>query len=222
MEVEGAFSGCFPDFTDKPSADQEPSLQKPLSRAAGEDDGAGAAKAGFECNVCLGLAADPVVTSCGHLYCWPCIYRWSHHEATPKSSPLCPVCKSPFSESSLIPLYGCGIDAKSRCGNHDIPDRPKDHRKLVAAANTISDDDRRRTYPFYGGSHGRSSAASLSPLAMLPWLSPNRLDFFTGSYQSSAMALAAAERGGRESMRRRGMHELRVEIWLHQFGEYHE
>jgi hypothetical protein len=34
-----------------------------------------AAAAAFECNVCLELAKDPVVTLCGHLYCWPCLYR---------------------------------------------------------------------------------------------------------------------------------------------------
>jgi hypothetical protein len=29
----------------------------------------------FECNICLELAREPVVTYCGHLYCWPCLYR---------------------------------------------------------------------------------------------------------------------------------------------------
>ena len=29
----------------------------------------------FECNICYEIAREPVVTVCGHLYCWPCIYR---------------------------------------------------------------------------------------------------------------------------------------------------
>ncbi|KAL3353098.1 hypothetical protein AABB24_020871, partial [Solanum stoloniferum] len=33
---------------------------------------------GFECNICLDVVHDPVVTLCGHLYCWPCIYKWIH------------------------------------------------------------------------------------------------------------------------------------------------
>ena len=32
-------------------------------------------KAQFECNICLDAARDPVVTQCGHLYCWPCLHR---------------------------------------------------------------------------------------------------------------------------------------------------
>lgn len=29
----------------------------------------------FECNICFDQPSQPVVTSCGHLYCWGCIYR---------------------------------------------------------------------------------------------------------------------------------------------------
>jgi len=30
----------------------------------------------YECNICYEVAREPVVTMCGHLYCWPCLYRY--------------------------------------------------------------------------------------------------------------------------------------------------
>ncbi len=31
----------------------------------------------FLCSICLEVVSDePVVTRCGHLYCWPCLYTW--------------------------------------------------------------------------------------------------------------------------------------------------
>jgi E3 ubiquitin-protein ligase RNF5 len=29
----------------------------------------------FECNICLEMAKEPIVTLCGHLFCWPCLFR---------------------------------------------------------------------------------------------------------------------------------------------------
>lgn len=64
----------------------------------------------FECNICLDLVKDPVVTFCGHLYCWPCIYRWITFplENPDQKHPQCPVCKTEVSQKTLIPLYGRG------------------------------------------------------------------------------------------------------------------
>ncbi|XP_004487285.1 E3 ubiquitin-protein ligase RMA1H1 [Cicer arietinum] len=68
---------------------------------------------GFDCNICLDCVQDPVVTLCGHLYCWPCIYKWlnfhGENKEKQKNKPQCPVCKSDISQSSIVPLYGRGL-----------------------------------------------------------------------------------------------------------------
>ncbi|KMZ72138.1 RING finger protein 5 [Zostera marina] len=87
----------------------------------------------FECNICLDLAQDPIVTLCGHLFCWPCLYKWlgihSH-------SPECPVCKAVIQQEKLVPLYGRGktsTDPRSRSvPGVDIPHRPTGQRPETA------------------------------------------------------------------------------------------
>mmetsp|Transcript_6263 Transcript_6263/g.18657 ORF Transcript_6263/g.18657 Transcript_6263/m.18657 type:complete len:233 (+) Transcript_6263:52-750(+) len=87
----------------------------------------------FECNICLDAANEPVVTLCGHLYCWPCIYRWIEVSA----APACPVCKAPVSQKRLIPVYGRGkpqLDPRTAQVEvvekdfHPIPSRPHSRR----------------------------------------------------------------------------------------------
>ena len=56
----------------------------------------------FECNICYGICQEPIVTTCGHLYCWPCIYQWVN---TNRTYLTCPVCKNGISENRLIPIY---------------------------------------------------------------------------------------------------------------------
>ncbi|XP_039013168.1 E3 ubiquitin-protein ligase RMA1H1-like [Hibiscus syriacus] len=83
----------------------------------------------FDCNICLDSVQDPVVTLCGHLYCWPCIYKWLHFEDQGWKQHQCPVCKAEVSDATLIPLYGRGVTTKesktetSRFGMN-IPKRP--------------------------------------------------------------------------------------------------
>ncbi|XP_051136243.1 E3 ubiquitin-protein ligase RMA1H1-like [Andrographis paniculata] len=89
----------------------------------------------FDCNICLDSCLDPVVTLCGHLYCWPCIYKWLHVQTTSASfeseddRPKCPVCKAYISTSSLVPLYGRGQEHGSEVKKPPqldltIPNRP--------------------------------------------------------------------------------------------------
>ncbi|CAM8902235.1 unnamed protein product [Rhodiola kirilowii] len=90
----------------------------------------------FECNICLDLAQDPIVTLCGHLFCWPCLYRWLHHHSY---SQECPVCKALIQEEKLVPLYGRGKkrereDPRSKPipGMEEIPNRPSGQRPETA------------------------------------------------------------------------------------------
>lgn len=82
----------------------------------------------FDCSICLDFACDPVVTLCGHLYCWPCIYKWFDSQSTSLASdelPQCPVCKSEISEKTMVPLYGRGQSlSQSEPEGKVIPPRP--------------------------------------------------------------------------------------------------
>ncbi|KAE8729161.1 Nucleotide-diphospho-sugar transferases superfamily protein [Hibiscus syriacus] len=87
----------------------------------------------FECNICFELAQDPIVTLCGHLFCWPCLYRWLHHHSNCQE---CPVCKALVQEEKLVPLYGRGknqtdLRSKSYPGM-EIPNRPAGQRPATA------------------------------------------------------------------------------------------
>ncbi|KAL6569771.1 hypothetical protein OROMI_014285 [Orobanche minor] len=75
----------------------------------------------YDCNICLVMAKEPVLTCCGHLFCWPCFYQVSNVDSTSKE---CPVCKGEVSESTVIPIYGDGGNERVS-GIEDIPPRPK-------------------------------------------------------------------------------------------------
>ncbi|OII71753.1 uncharacterized protein cubi_00560 [Cryptosporidium ubiquitum] len=59
----------------------------------------------FECNICFENAYEPIVTRCGHLYCWSCICSWLD-----RGYGDCPVCKAGVNPDNVIPLYGRGSE----------------------------------------------------------------------------------------------------------------
>ncbi|KAL2480491.1 RING/U-box superfamily protein [Abeliophyllum distichum] len=81
----------------------------------------------FDCNICLDLAKDPVVTCCGHLFCWPCLYRWLHHHSDAKE---CPVCKGEVTVKTVTPIYGRGNNTREAevDSSLKIPLRPQARR----------------------------------------------------------------------------------------------
>ncbi|KAJ1803069.1 hypothetical protein LPJ75_005983, partial [Coemansia sp. RSA 2598] len=76
----------------------------------------------FSCNICFDTATDPVLTICGHLFCWSCLVQWLERSAT------CPVCKAGCDKEKVIPVYGRGKEEKDPRLNTNIPNRPAGQR----------------------------------------------------------------------------------------------
>lgn len=98
---------------------------------------------GFTCNICYEPAEqDPIVTPCGHLYCWPCLYTWLHRTPRASNRCPCPVCKVVIEQSRLIPLYGIGrsngSDPRLSVPSFEIPNRPAAPRFTARPASTAS------------------------------------------------------------------------------------
>ncbi|KAJ1267420.1 hypothetical protein BS78_07G054600 [Paspalum vaginatum] len=92
---------------------------------AAKKDGCCECNSSFECNICLDPAKEPVVTTCGHLFCWPCLYQWLHGHS-PHSE--CPVCKGEVLEVNVTPIYGRGGEEGNSAGL-DMPPRPRANRR---------------------------------------------------------------------------------------------
>uniref|UniRef100_A0A6N2KER6 E3 ubiquitin-protein ligase RMA n=1 Tax=Salix viminalis TaxID=40686 RepID=A0A6N2KER6_SALVM len=128
----------------------------------------------FDCNICFDFAHEPVVTLCGHLYCWPCIYKWLHVQSASLASdehPQCPVCKANISHTTMVPLYGRGQgsteadEGKTLYRGMIIPPRPSAcGAQDVVLSNTSNTGQRlpyRNPYRSHNGGFEEASPSSL-------------------------------------------------------------
>ncbi|KAJ6379258.1 hypothetical protein OIU76_015972 [Salix suchowensis] len=98
--------------------EDKPSLSSWKSVSETVMDSDDSPSSGFDCNICLDSVQDPVVTLCGHLYCWPCLYKWLHFQSISaekqdqQPQQQCPVCKAEVSQSTIVPLFGRGQSTK--------------------------------------------------------------------------------------------------------------
>ncbi|KAJ0229672.1 hypothetical protein HA466_0314750 [Hirschfeldia incana] len=81
----------------------------------------------FDCNICLDVSKEPVLTCCGHLYCWPCLFQWLNISEAKE----CPVCKGEVTSKTVTPIYGRGNPKRKlveECLDPKIPMRPHARR----------------------------------------------------------------------------------------------
>ena len=90
----------------------------------------------FECNVCFETAREPVVTPCGHLYCWRCVKQWLDG-----GNHACPVCKSTIDQDVLIPLYGLGVGEANRASGKNAKQELSSSRSLAALLGLRPNED---------------------------------------------------------------------------------
>ncbi|XP_057862976.2 uncharacterized protein LOC131071232 [Cryptomeria japonica] len=103
-----------------------------INQTSGSGDGGS-----FDCNICLELVQDPVVTLCGHLFCWPCLYRQLQEPSIYKE---CPVCKTTVVEDKVIPLYGRGKVRSADPRTKSVPDVSIPHRPSGQRPHTVRTD----------------------------------------------------------------------------------
>ena len=75
----------------------------------------------FDCKICMCTSNEPIVTHCGHLFCWACLYQWSVSRKSEKIP--CPVCNNSVSINDIIPLYASQENHKKKY--EDVPNRPR-------------------------------------------------------------------------------------------------
>ena len=100
---------------------QDPILDTQPTEPPQASNSSEAEKHYFDCKICLEESKEPVVTLCGHLYCWTCLYDWArvkHSETVP-----CPSCNSAVEIKKVIPLYTSKEEHARR--DHAIPRRPQ-------------------------------------------------------------------------------------------------
>ncbi|XP_073012140.1 E3 ubiquitin-protein ligase RMA2-like [Typha latifolia] len=184
---------------------------------------ASSAAAYFDCNICLEFAVDPVITLCGHLYCWPCIYKWLQVDST--SSQRCPVCKAVISQNSLIPLYGRGLSSKVGSNrNPKIPSQPSlctineeaHTQPNMDAYLDVNPPMQQSRYHDYSHSHlhfcpyHTRGVIGLTAAANLPWVFRN----LTMGELCNADPYHFAMGGERMRRRQRRIEEALNDLWL--------
>ncbi|KAK6933689.1 Zinc finger, C3HC4 RING-type [Dillenia turbinata] len=83
----------------------------------------------FDCNICLEMAKEPILTCCGHLFCWPCFFKLPYVNSYAKE---CPACKGEVTDTNVTPIYGNGDGTSNRdeviVADLEVPPRPRANR----------------------------------------------------------------------------------------------
>ncbi|PHJ23677.1 zinc c3hc4 type (ring finger) domain-containing protein [Cystoisospora suis] len=106
--------GCSSSSSTSSSNNKASSSQKTATSSSTTRANNASTMTRFDCNICFDEATDPVVTRCGHLFCWRCLHAWLQRGANE-----CPVCKGYTTTKNVIPIYGRGGESHPHDGDED-------------------------------------------------------------------------------------------------------
>eukprot|EP00770_Monocercomonoides_exilis_P012758 MONOS_12702.1-p1 / transcript=MONOS_12702.1 / gene=MONOS_12702 / organism=Monocercomonoides_exilis_PA203 / gene_product=unspecified product / transcript_product=unspecified product / location=Mono_scaffold00721:7722-8565(+) / protein_length=176 / sequence_SO=supercontig / SO=protein_coding / is_pseudo=false len=72
----------------------------------------------FKCIICFDVPSDPVLTQCGHLYCWNCLMEWLENRKT------CPLCNASCNINEIVPIHVKGKVHKHLIDKQSSPSQP--------------------------------------------------------------------------------------------------
>ena len=96
----------------------------------------------WHCPICKKSLKSPVVTPCGHIFCWPCISKLLQNED--KTNNSCPICHTPVDINKIVPIYGQTNEAK----DSEAPPPPKAER--VETEEEIRERNNQNNFPNQG------------------------------------------------------------------------
>lgn len=113
----------------------------------------------FHCNICQTSAKDPVVSFCGHLFCWSCLHQQLETGTSPAKSKTknepnnvsastmnesksfqCPACKAQIDQAHIVPLYGREGEKGNDSRKNIAPPRPRGRNQTKGAFGFGSSD----------------------------------------------------------------------------------
>ena len=130
----------------------------------------------FECTICLDTAKEPVLTKCGHMFCWPCIYNWLDSKG---GKAKCPNCKNEITKDDLIPVYSNTENKDNTNRFKNIPKRPKAER------NPNSDNDDSNNQGFFNFGFNSFSFGGFFPFMGMGMNFNNNNNQYENDYNNS-------------------------------------
>ncbi len=87
------------------------------------EEGNLASRVYLHCKICSEKILDPVITLCGHPFCWGCLHDWKESK---QADPFpCPVCSDAIDTRNIVPIYMATEQISKKRKERTPPPRPR-------------------------------------------------------------------------------------------------